>query len=88
MSDKRWTVRACRVHGPTGGGPCREVVERTRTHIRYCHMDEEVEVIPTSSPAVLSPDEARGVAGYLEGSGREDIQALWLRLKGVADAKD
>lgn len=49
---------------------------------------EEVEVIPAHSPNVLSVDEAREVSRYLEGSGREEIQTLWLRLRRLVVAEE
>jgi hypothetical protein len=47
----------------------------------------EVEVIPADSPNVLSEEEAREVARYLQGSGRTDIQKLWCRLSDYAEGK-
>ena len=44
VGKRPWEMKVCPVHGPTKG-PCREVVERTRTHTRYCHMEETVEVV-------------------------------------------
>lgn len=37
--------------------------------------------VDAEAPNVLTPDEAQDIARYLEGSGREEIQKLWLRLK-------
>jgi hypothetical protein len=82
---KRWTIKVCPSHGPFEGKLCRVVVERTSTHTRYCHREQEVEVIPASSPNVLSEEEARllvwACAPNATGS---EIRALVRRLADFA----
>jgi hypothetical protein len=90
---KRWTLKVCPVHGPVERDHCRVVVERTKTHTRYCHGEQEVEVVPVDSPQVLSVEEAR-LLDRATTMGREtpeqgrQFEALLDRLSDFAEEAD
>jgi hypothetical protein len=47
--EKRWTMLVCPIHGPvTNGQNCRVVVKRRGAHVRYCHGEQPVAVVPAS----------------------------------------
>ena|SRR3982750_2760072 len=46
MERTELTAKICPVHGPVSGEHCRVLVESTKTHRRYCHMEQDTPVVP------------------------------------------
>lgn len=57
---RTYEVKRCPTHGSFSGLKCREVVERTRTRISYCHQEETVTAIDKRDvdPLVARVEEA------------------------------
>lgn len=93
---RKYEIRACSIHGADKiqGGHCREVVERTKTHVRYCHRQEPVTAVDLRDvePLVAALKEAVEMveewSGYAPAYFREkhDLEGDLAKLRSALKA--